>query len=108
GQFSITIDISGIPDNLLNEKMIGLKDFTLVVDINDATQSLKSQIADMTGLTVSKQKLTVNKPFNDQLSQEIKNNTSGLVMKNGLTLAHYNLADGAILLLGIRERGGRR
>jgi splicing factor 3A subunit 1 len=63
------------------------------LDLSLTVSGLKEQIAQQTGLTAGKQKLTTS---------------TGLVMKNSVTLAYYNLVSGSVLSLSTKERGGRK
>ena len=61
--------------------------------LSTTVSAIKEQLAAQTGMAAGKQKLTTS---------------SGLAMKNSVTLAYYNLISGSVLTLATKERGGRK
>lgn len=62
------------------------------MDVAAPVSTLKSVVQDMTGLPTSKQKLSFE----------------GLFLKDGSSLAYYNMKGGSVVQLQIKERGGKR
>lgn len=64
-----------------------------VATLRDAVGDLKARLEGVTGLAVNKQKL----------------NREGVgFLRDEFSLAHYNVSPDVILVLGTKERGGRK
>ncbi|PVZ98431.1 hypothetical protein BB558_005567 [Smittium angustum] len=106
--FSISVEVSNVLGELPKKD---IQDPIILIDnvsTSMTTTELKALITNATGLPSSKQKLTISCMYDENVYTLPNYSSVGLVMKNTATIASYNLATGASLTLGLRERGGRR
>lgn len=76
-----------------NDKLVGQMLEVEVASLRDTVGHLKSRLEGVTGVAVNKQKL----------------NREGVgFLRDDLTLAHYNISPDVVLLLGTKDRGGRK
>lgn len=66
--------------------------FTIALSLTDSVSVLKMKIQDETGMPPAKQKISYE----------------GMFFKDNNSLAYYNLMNGSIIFLQIKERGGRK
>ncbi|KAK9722296.1 SF3a splicing factor complex subunit [Basidiobolus ranarum] len=97
GPLTLTIQTPAIPDK--SEWKLTGESFTLEgLELSSLVSELKQKIADTIGMPSGRQKITTPPG----------KTTSNIPMKNQLSLAYYNIQNGDTLILGIKERGGRK
>ncbi|OMJ20935.1 Splicing factor 3A subunit 1 [Smittium culicis] len=106
--FNLSIDMSGLPTDLLSSDINPEIHLVLKVSPSMLISTLKSQISDVTGLATGKQKLSVVKMYSFDPPSNLSSNSVGSVLKNTASISFYNLAEGCSLALTLRERGGRK
>ncbi|OMJ08087.1 Splicing factor 3A subunit 1, partial [Smittium culicis] len=107
-EFNLSIDLSGLPTDLLSSDINPEIHLELKVSPSMLISTLKSQISDITGLATGKQKLSVVKMYSFDPPPDLSSNSVGSVLKNTASISFYNLAEGCSLALTFRERGGRK
>eukprot|EP00002_Diphylleia_rotans_P016467 TRINITY_DN3202_c0_g2_i1.p1 TRINITY_DN3202_c0_g2~~TRINITY_DN3202_c0_g2_i1.p1 ORF type:complete len:687 (+),score=204.19 TRINITY_DN3202_c0_g2_i1:44-2104(+) len=89
GSVSVSIQVPNDPEK--GEWQLHGQVISLTFDIKDTIKIVKDQIATQLNFPANKQKLALGSVF----------------LKDEPTLAYYNVASGAVLSLGVKERGGR-
>lgn len=84
---TFSVAIPDKPELNLKGKLISFS-----MSLTDSVGTLKSKINEVIGLGPGKQKLS----------------RDGLFYKDQNTLAYYNIGDGSVVLLSLKERGGRK
>ncbi|OLY82442.1 putative splicing factor 3A subunit 1 [Smittium mucronatum] len=107
-EFDLSIKLSGIPSDLLNDPADLEKTHIIHVSPDMLVSSVKTLISETIGLPTGKQKLSVISMYTLQPPPEMFTNSIGMTLKNPLSIASYNLTKGAFLSLTLRERGGRK
>jgi len=89
---SLTLNIS-VP-NIADKPELNMNGQTLTITLNltDMVSVIKSKINEQIGLAAGKQKLQYE----------------GMFIKDSNTLAYYNMIEGSIIQLALKERGGRK
>ncbi|WVZ71690.1 hypothetical protein U9M48_020245 [Paspalum notatum var. saurae] len=88
GPASISVSVPNLDEGNLRGQVLQIP----VQSLSDTIGSLKKQIAGELQLPANKQKLSLRTSF----------------LKDNLTLAYYNVGPGVVILLTLKERGGRK
>ncbi|ORY03634.1 hypothetical protein K493DRAFT_254090 [Basidiobolus meristosporus CBS 931.73] len=97
GPATLYIQTPAVPDKpewKLNGETLTLEG----LELSSLVSELKQRVADLLGMPSGRQKITTPPG----------KTTSNIPMKNQLSLAYYNIQNGDTLILGMKERGGRK